>query len=77
MPARRMETNTSFLPSMTLRGGAFQRRLDLDLVHRDVAKHLVGHQRRHLVDSCRKLLVEVSFRRIRVELVLHQRVVDR
>jgi hypothetical protein len=51
LPARRMETNTSFLPSMTLDGGLLQRRFDLDVLHRHVARDLVGHQHAELVEQ--------------------------
>jgi small subunit ribosomal protein S1 len=54
--------------------GAFERRLDLDVLARQVLRRLVGEEQRHLLDE----LAEVDGRRVLVaqvgELVLHQRV---
>ena len=51
MPARRIDTNTSFLPSITLACHRLQRRLDLDVLHRHVARDLVGHEQPSLVQQ--------------------------
>ena len=77
MPARRIDTNTSFLPSITLPVVCLQRCLDLDLVHRHVARAPRRPSAAEIsCSSRRKLLVEASFSAHQGQLVLHQRMVD-
>ena len=50
-PARRIGTRVSFLPLTRCPSGAFERRLDLHGLERKIARGLVGHQHRDLIDE--------------------------
>jgi hypothetical protein len=76
LPARRMDANTSFLPSITLAGHGLQRGFDLDILHGHVARDLIGHQRCQLVEQAAKAVGAGLLLAHQRQLVLHQRVVD-
>ncbi len=76
VPARRIETKTSFLPSMTL-PVVFSSGVSIcDLVHRHVTQHLVGHQRRNLVQQLTKAVGGGVLSTHQGELVLHKGMID-
>ena len=75
-PARRIGQTATFLPLIRGNSPVLERRLDVDVLGRQVLRRLVGQEQRDLVDE----LAEVDGRRVLVpqvrELVLDERVLD-
>ena len=73
-PARRIGQTATFLPEMRGERLHLERRLDVDVLGRQVLRRLVGEEQRHLLDE----LAEVHGRRVFVpqvrQLVLDERV---
>ena len=73
-PARSTGQTATFLPAMRGNAARLERRLDLDVLGRELLRRLVGQEQRDLLDE----LPEVDGRRVLVaqvrQLVLHERV---
>ena len=76
MPCAQHRAHGDLLAGDPLHDGLLERRLDLDVLGREVLRRLVGQEQRDLVRD----LAEVDGRRVFLaqvgELVLHQRVLD-
>ena len=75
-PARRIGAKTSFLPAICGAVIVRHRRLDLDVLERQVARDLVAEQHADLVQELAEALRRALLVAHQRQLVLHQRVVD-